>query len=219
MSIKVYGDPGSGSLRRVTTVAAVLGVEIERMNVDLFMGESHTPEFLKLNPHGLTPVLQDGDTVIWEASAINLYLAEKTNSDLLGRTPLEKWEVLQWMFWSGEQWRIFSTLLFNEWAGAKFMGKPGNEAIVELAMSNIRNAAAVLDSRLATRAFIVGNALTLADIDIAAPFSQCERTGAPFEEFVHLVAWQQRLLDTVPAWAATRDEVELRMAGVLNDEG
>ena len=134
MSIKIYGDPGSGSLRRVTTVAAVLGVEIERMNVDLFKGESHTSEFLKLNPHGLTPVLQDGDTVIWEASAINLYLAEKTNSDLLGRTIVEKREVLQWMFWSGEQWRIFSTLLFNEWAGAKFMGKPKNEAIVELAM-------------------------------------------------------------------------------------
>ena len=219
MSIKIYGDPGSGSLRRVTTVAAVLGVEIERMNVDLFKGESHTSEFLKLNPHGLTPVLQDGDTVIWEASAINLYLAEKTNSDLLGRTIVEKREVLQWMFWSGEQWRIFSTLLFNEWAGAKFMGKPKNEAIVELAMSNIRNAAAVLDSRLATREFIVGNALTLADIDIAAPFSQCERTAAPFEGFVNLVAWQQRLLDTVPAWAATRDEIERRMAGVLNDEG
>lgn len=219
MSIKIYGDPGSGSLRRVTTVAAVLGVEIERMNVDLFKGESHTSEFLKLNPHGLTPMLQDGDTVIWEASAINLYLAEKTNSDLLGRTIVEKREVLQWMFWSGEQWRIFSTLLFNEWAGAKFMGKPKNEAIVELAMSNIRNAAAVLDSRLATREFIVGNALTLADIDIAAPFSQCERTAAPFEEFVNLVAWQQRLLDTVPAWAATRDEIERRMAGVLNDEG
>jgi len=216
MSIKIYGDPGSGSLRRVTAAAAIMGVDIERMNIDLFKGESHTPEFLKLNPHGLTPVLQDGDTVLWEASAINLYLAEKANSNLLGRTQSEKFEVLQWMFWSGEQWRIFSTLLFNEWAGATFMGQPKTDAIVHLAMTNIRNAAEVLESHLATRKFIVGDALTLADIDIAAPFSQYKRTDAPFDDFPNLVAWQQRLLETVPVWAATRDEVEKRMLGALS---
>lgn len=218
MSIKIYGDPGSGSLRRVTTAAALMNLDIERINVDLFKGESHTPEFLKLNPHGLTPVLQHGDTVIWEASAINLYLAEKTNTKLLGETPADRLQVLQWMFWAGEQWRVFSTLLFNEWAGATFMGKPKTDAIVELAMTNIRNAARVLDAHLATRNFIVGNALTLADIDIAAPFSQYTRTGAPFGAFPNLLRWQQRLLDTVPAWAATRDEVEARMAGVLSPD-
>ena len=219
MTMKVYGDPGSGSLRRVTAAAHIMGVDIQRVNVDLFKGESHTPEFLQLNPHGLTPVLQDGDTVIWEASAINIYLAEKVNASLLGRTQAERFEVLQWMFWSGEQWRIFSTLLFDEWAGAAFMGKRQTEAIVDMATTNIRNAAAVLDSHLEKRNFIVGDALTLADIDIAAPFSQYKRTGAPFDEFSNLMAWQERLLQTVPAWAATRDEVEQRMTGVLNAVG
>ncbi|CAM3734227.1 glutathione S-transferase family protein [Bordetella tumulicola] len=215
MTIKIYGDPGSGSLRRVTAAAKIMGVDIQRVNIDLFKGESHTPGFLQLNPHGLTPVLQDGDTVIWEASAINLYLAEKVDSDLLGRTQAERFEVLQWMFWSGEQWRVFSTLLFNEWAGATLMGKPRTEAIVDLVTTNIRNAAAVLDTHLEKRNFMVGDALTLADIDIAAPFSQHKRTGAPFDEFPNLIAWQERLLQTVPAWAATRDDVEQRMTGVL----
>ncbi|MGV8864793.1 MAG: glutathione binding-like protein [Pseudomonas sp.] len=66
---------------------------------------------------------------------------------------------------------------------------------------------------LVTRKFIVGDALTLEDIDIAAPFAQYKRTGAPFEDLPNLVAWQQRLLDTVPVWEATRDEVEKRMVG------
>ncbi len=214
MTIHLYGDPGSGSLRRVTAAAAIMGIDIERVHVDLFKGESHTPDFLKLNPHGLTPVLKDGDTVIWEAAAINLYLAGKANSDLRGRTEAERLEVLQWMFWSGEQWRIFSTLLFDQWAGATFQGKPRSDDIVALAMATLRAAAAVLDAHLADREFMVGAALTLADIDIAAPFSQYLRTGAPFGEFPHLMAWQQRLLDTVPAWAATRDEVERRIAAV-----
>lgn len=215
MTIKIYGDAGSGSRRRVVTAAALMGIDIEIVEIDLFKGESHTPEFLKLNPHGLTPVMQDGDTLIWEASAINLYLAEKANSDLVGRTSAERFEVLQWMFWSGEQWRVFSVMLFNEWAGATFMGKPRSAAIVDLAMSSIRAGAAVLDAHLATRDFMVGDALTLADIDLAAPFSQNKRTGAPLDEFPNLVAWQERLRQSVPAWAATGNDVESRMAGVL----
>ncbi|WP_029972090.1 glutathione S-transferase family protein [Paraburkholderia graminis] len=219
MAIKIYGDPGSGSRRRVTSAAAVMGVDIERVNIDLFKGESHTPEFLKLNPHGLTPVMVDGDVVLYEASAINIYLAEKVGSGLLGATPAERYQVLQWMFWSGEQWRIFATLTFDERIGKRFMGQLEDESIVQLAFARIRAAAVVLDAHLAERQFIVGDHLTLADIDIAAPFSQSARTELPFSEFPNLVAWQQRLLDTVPAWAETKREVDERINSVLAGAG
>jgi glutathione S-transferase len=215
MAIKIYGDPGSGSLRRVTSAAAIMGIDIERVYIDLFKGESHTPEFLKLNPHGLTPVMVDGDVVLYEASAINIYLAETVGSELLGTTPAERYQILQWMFWSGEQWRIFGTLTFDERIGKRFMGQPEDESIVRLAFAKIRAAAAVLDAHLAERQFIIGERLTLADIDIAAPFSQSARTKVRFSEFPNLVAWQQRLLDTVPAWAVTKREVDERMNGVL----
>jgi len=219
MTIKIYGDLGSGSLRRVIAAAKIMGVDIERVNVDLFKGESHTPEFLKLNPHGLTPVLQDGDKIIWEASAINIYLAEKAESPLLGKTANERYEVLQWMFWSGEQWRVFATLLFNERVAGRAMGKVEDPSIVNLALKNIQAAASVLDAHLANRQFIVGDALTLADIDIAAPFSQVHRSKAPFAEYPHLWAWQQRLLETVPAWAETKHDLDDRMDTFLNAIG
>lgn len=219
MSIKVYGDPGSGSLRRVTSAAAAMGVAIERVNIDLFKGESHTPEFLELNPHGLSPVMVDGDFVLYEASAINLYLAEKAGSDLAGATTRERYEILQWMFWSGEQWRVFATLTFDEVLAKRFLGLPPDEAIVQLAFAKIRAAAAVLDAHLADRPFIVGDRLTLADFDIAGPFSQNERTKIPLNEFPNLVAWQQRLLNTAPSWAATKQEVDARIDGALDAAG
>ncbi|EWY37626.1 glutathione S-transferase [Skermanella stibiiresistens SB22] len=219
MAIKVYGDPGSGSRRRVTSAAAIMGIEIERVNIDLFKGESHTPEFLKLNPHGLTPVMVDGDVVLYEASAINIYLAEKVGSDLLSTSPAERYQILQWMFWSGEQWRIFATLTFDERIAKRFMGQPEDNSIVQLAADKIRAAAAVLDAHLAEHRFIVGDHLTLADIDIAAPFSQNARTKVPFSEFPNLVAWQQRLLDTVPAWAETKQEVDDRIDSALAGAG
>ena len=212
MSIKIYGDPGSGSLRRVTSASAAMGVPIERVNIDLFKGESHTPEFLELNPHGLSPVMVDGDFVLYESSAINLYLAEKAGSDLAGATTRERYEILQWMFWSGEQWR-------DEVLAKRFVGLPADETIVQLAFAKIRAAAAVLDAHLADRQFIVGDRLTLADLDIAGPFSQNERTKIPLNEFPNLVAWQQRLLKTAPAWAATKQEVDARIDGALDAAG
>jgi glutathione S-transferase len=219
MAIKIYGDPGSGSRRRVAAAAAAMGIEVEMVDIDLFKGESHTPEFLKLNPHGLSPVMVDGDFVLYESSAINLYLAEKAQRDLAGRTTREKYEILQWMFWSGEQWRIFATLTFDEVLAKKFMNQPADETIVKLAADKIRAAAAVLDAHLARHDYIVGDRLTLADFDIAGPFSQNERTKIPLNEFPNLVAWQQRLLDTLPGWAATKREVDERIDGVLAAAG
>ncbi|EDX81998.1 Glutathione S-transferase, C-terminal domain protein [Brevundimonas sp. BAL3] len=196
-----------------------MGVPIERVNIDLFKGESHTPEFLELNPHGLSPVMVDGDFVLYESSAINLYLAEKAGSDLAGATTRERYEILQWMFWSGEQWRVFATLTFDEVLAKRFVGLPADETIVQLAFAKIRAAAAVLDAHLADRQFIVGDRLTLADLDIAGPFSQNERTKIPLNEFPNLVAWQQRLLKTAPAWAATKQEVDARIDGALDAAG
>ncbi|WP_430245273.1 glutathione S-transferase family protein [Neorhizobium sp. DAR64861/K0K2] len=219
MAIKIYGDPGSGSRRRVTAAAAAMGIEIEIVDIDLFKGESHTREFLQLNPHGLSPVMVDGDFVLYESAAINLYLAEKAGSDLAGRTSRERYEVLQWMFWSGEQWRVFATLTFDEVLAKRFVGELADAAIVKLAADKLRAAAVVLDSHLEKHRYIVGDRLTLADFDIAGPFSQNERTKIPLNEFPNLVAWQQRLLDTVPGWAATKREVDERMNRAIEAAG
>lgn len=220
MSIKIYGDPGSGSLRRVTTAAKIMGINIERVSIDLFKGESQTDAFKsQLNPHGLTPVMVDGDTILYESSAINIYLAEMVGSELLGTSAAERYQVLQWMFWSGEQWRIFATLTFDERIGKRFMGQPEDESIVQLAFAKIRAGAAVLDAHLADKEFIVGDRLTLADFDIAGPFSQNERTKIPLTEYPNLVAWHQRLLDAVPAWAETKREVDERIDTALAGAG
>ncbi|WP_372088722.1 glutathione S-transferase family protein [Tistrella mobilis] len=220
MTMKLYGDPGSGSLRRVTTAAKIMGVELERVKVDLFKGESQTDEFKsRFNPHGLTPVLVDGDTVLYEAAAINLYLADKVNSPLAGKTKEERFQVLKWMFWSGEQWRIFFTTVFDERVGKTVMGLPQDEAVVAFAEGKIRAAAKVLDEHLKNREFMVGNALTLADIDVAAPFSQIDRSKPPLREFPNLMAWQDNLLKTVPAWAETKEEVDNRFDTFLSSAG
>jgi len=220
MTIKIHGDAGSGSLRRVTTAAQIMGITLERVNVDLFKGESRTDAFKsRLNPHGLTPVLEDGATILYEASAINLYLADKVNSPLAGTTQEARFQVLQWMFWSGEQWRTFTTTMFDQRVAKAVMGEPQDASIVQFADDKIRAAASVLNRHLAGRKFMVGDTLTLADIDIAAPFSQVDRARLPFKEFPNLIAWHDRLLQSFPAWAETKAEVDNRMGSLLASAG
>lgn len=220
MAIKIHGDAGSGSLRRVSTAAMIMGIALERVNVDLFKGESQTDEFKsRLNPHGLTPVLEDGGTILWEASAINLYLASKVDSPLVGTTQAERFQVLQWMFWSGEQWRTFTTTIFDERVGKTVMGLPKNESLVAFAEAKIRAAAKVLDQHLEGRKFIVGQTLTFADIDIAAPFSQVDRAKFPLKEYPNLIAWHDNLLRSFPAWAETKAELDNRMESFLASVG
>ena len=220
MTMKLYGDPGSGSLRRVTTAARIMGVELERVNVDLFKGESQTEEFKStLNPHGLTPVLDDDGFVLYEAAAINLYLADKVNSPLAGTTKQDRFDVLKWMFWSGEQWRTYTTTIFNERVGKTVMKLPKDEAVISFAEGKIRGAAKVLDEHLEGRRFMVGDTLTLADLDVAAPFSQVDRAKFPLGDFPNLVAWHDRILQSFPAWADTKAEVDDRMDTFLASVG
>lgn len=110
-------------------------------------------------------------------------------------------------------------LTFDERIGNRFMNQPEDKSITGMTFAKIRAVGAVLDARLANRNFTVSNHLTLADFDIAAPFSQNERTKVPFNEFPNLVAWQQRLLDTLPAWAATKREVDDRIDSALAGAG
>lgn len=212
--MKLYGDPGSGSTRRVSAVLYHIGAEFEFQMVDLFKGENRTPEFLALNPNGMIPVLVDGDVVLYEASAINLYLVEKFGSDLLPKGH-DRALTLQWMFWAAEHWRQGPPALFNERIFNVIMAIPQDPRVIADAEASIRKFAAILDAHLEGRHYIVGDKVTLADIDLASTFSHLSRSHPPYAEFRNVVAWHQRLLDEVPAWSRTRYEVEVRMAAVM----
>jgi glutathione S-transferase len=212
--MKLYGDPGSGSTRRVFAALYHIGVEFEFELIDLFKGDNRTPEFLALNPNGMIPVLVDDDVVLWEASAINLHLTEKFGSDLLPAGS-NRALTLQWMFWAAEHWRQGPPALFGERIVKVAMGVPQDPRVIADADASIRKFAAVLEQHLSNRRYVVGERFSLADIDLAATFSHLTRTHPPYAEFPNLMAWHQRLLDEVPAWSRTRDEVEQRMAALM----
>jgi len=212
--MKLYGDPGSGSTRRVSAVLYHIGVDFEFQLIDLFKGDNRTPEFLALNPNGAIPALVDGDVVLYEASAINLHLVERFDSDLLPKGA-DRARTLQWMFWAAEHWRQGPPALFGERIAKVVMGIPQDLRVIADAEASIRKFSTILEAHLEGRRYVVGDKVTLADFDLAATFSHLSRTSPPYAEFPNVMAWHQRLLDEVPAWARTRDEVEERMAVLM----
>lgn len=60
----------------------VVGLNIQVKNVDIYKGEQHSPEFLRINPLNQVPAYVEGDFVLSESKAIATYLASSVNSPL-----------------------------------------------------------------------------------------------------------------------------------------
>ena len=75
--MKLYFHPLSGHSHRVRLFLSLLGIEHEQIVVDLTKREQKTPEFLKLNPFGQVPVIDDQGTIVVDSNAILVYLAKK----------------------------------------------------------------------------------------------------------------------------------------------
>ncbi|WP_417824470.1 glutathione S-transferase family protein [Thalassospira lucentensis] len=95
--MKLHHFPLSGHAHRAHLFLSLLGVEHEVSIVDLPNGAHKSPEFLKLNPLGQVPVLEDGDVVIADSIAIMTYVAKKLGAtdwlpeDAEGAAKVQKW--------------------------------------------------------------------------------------------------------------------------------
>jgi len=84
-AIRIHRHPLSGHSHRVQLFASLAGINHELVDVDLMSGEHKKEPFLKLNPFGQVPVIEDGDTVVADSNAILVYLARKYAPDWLPR--------------------------------------------------------------------------------------------------------------------------------------
>ncbi|HEY2518421.1 MAG TPA: glutathione S-transferase family protein [Polyangiaceae bacterium] len=202
--MKLYLNVMSPNVRRVRLTAAVLGIQLEEKNIDFAKGEHKNPEFLALNPNGAVPTLVDGDFVLTESRAIMQYLAaQKPESGLLPRDARAHADVARWQFWDAAHFSPqVGTLAFQRII-KKMMGMGEPEAAkVEEALVNFRRFGAVLNGRLEGKKFIVGDALTLADLTVASSLMYAKQSDVPLGEFANVKAWFDRMCET-EAWKKT----------------
>ncbi len=199
--MKLYHNPLSPNGRKPRLVAAHLGLEIEEEIVDFGKGAHKSPEFLKLNPNGKVPVLVDGDTVLWESNAIMAYLAGRTDNTLWPRSDA-RYDILRWMFWEQAHWATATNILVGEHIFAPMRGAEPDPARVEKGNAETKRFAAVLDGQLASRDWLCGDTVTIADLAIAPSLSLRVPAKLPLDDFKHLGAWFERV-QALDAWKKT----------------
>ena len=202
--MKLYMNALSPNVRRVRLTAAVLGLPLDEQHVDFFKAEHKHPDYLALNPNGAVPTLVDGDFALSESRAIMQYLAaRKPASDLLPRDPRARVDVTRWQFWDASHFSPqLGTLVFEKIIRPMMsLGEPDPRKI-EDAIAGFRRFAAVLDGHLDGKLYIVGSALTIADLTIACSLMYAEQTDAPLAEFPRIASWFSRIRE-LPAWRAT----------------
>src|SRR5215467_2515348 len=186
--MKLYSVRYSGNSYKVRLLLAQLGIPYEIVEVDILKGESRTPDFLKINPNGRTPVLDDNGFILAESNAILAYLARGTPY-LPDDRKLWAW-VFQWMFfeqYSHEPYIATSRFWLQH--------KPDSlerTAIIEARRDGGWAALRIMEARLAKNDFFVGN-YSIADIALFAYTHVSHEGGFPLDDFPKIRAWIERV--------------------------
>lgn len=174
---------------RVRWTLQELGVAFEAIPVNLFAGDAHRPEFLKLNPAAKIPVLVDGDLVLTESAAIVLYLAEKYGkfqpADARGRAEMNRWLMFTITELEQPLWRIAkNTNLYPE---AQRLA-----ADIPLASQDFRKMADVAEKHMQGRTFVVGDSVTVADFVLAYTLDWASEVKL-LDRYPQLAAYMERM--------------------------
>jgi len=202
MALKIYGIPRSRAFR-VLWMAKELGLEYENIPIGTDTGESRTPEYLRINPNGHIPAIDDDGFILWESMAINLYLAKKYSpASLYPALPEDEARAWQWSFWGmTEIERPLLTALFHR------AMLPEDKRDAALADESERQLAAplhVLDAAVAHQPYLLGEHFTVADLNVASILSWARPARIDLGGVPKMADWFKRCSER-PAARAARD--------------
>lgn len=186
--------------RRVLALAKHLGVDAEF--VEVTGGGLRAPDYAALNPNMKAPTLVDGDTVLWESSAIMAWLCMRQGSDMWpAHDPAAQVEVLRWLSWNDCHWApAVGPFYFEHVVKTTFgLGAP-DRAALPLRVPDLMKFAKVLDGHLDGRSHVACGRLTIADFQLASMATDWRESEMPLGEFANIIRWLDRLM-RLPAWA------------------
>ena len=187
MTIKLYGVNYSRAMRCLWMLEE-LGVPYEHIKTDFRGGGTRTPDYLKINPNGHVPALQDGDLTLFESMAINLYLAMKYNQGLWPAAVEDQARAIQWSIWGMTE--VEPHLLAALLNRAVFPEDKRDEAkaakgVETLAAGPFR----ILNDALAGKTYLVGDKFSVADVSLSALLSWTKGARADMSAFPNISAW------------------------------
>jgi len=185
--MKLYDFELSGNAYRIRLMLALLGLDYQSVPLKLMQGEQREQAFLKLNPRGQVPTLDDDGTVVWDSLAILVYLARKYGG--------EKWlpldaegmaEVMQWL-------AVMENEVLYGLARARVIVKYKRAGNLEEAQLLGRKALDVLEQRLVARPWLALDRVTIADVGCFPYVALAPEGEIPLDNYPGVRKWIERI--------------------------
>ena len=188
--LTLYDYLASGNGYKIRLLLAQLGRPYLWHELDILRGGTRTPEFLRKNPNGRIPAieLEDG-TCLAESDAILWYLAE--GSTLLPPDPLQRAQVLQWMFF--EQYSHEPYVATPRFILKHLPEDSPRRAELPTRLRQGHAALKVMETHLAGRQFFVAERYTIADIALYAYTHVAHEAHLDLEPYPSVRAWLARI--------------------------
>jgi glutathione S-transferase len=191
--LKIWGRKTSVNVQKVMWAAAELGLPHERIDAGGPFGKTDTPEYGILNPNRLVPVIDDDGFTMYESNACVRYLANRYGkaglmpADYMGAARAD-----QWMDWSiTTLYPDVITTLFQQFV--RVTAAERNMAQVDAAGKRAGDKFGILNAQLAGKPFILGDALTMADISVGTLLFRYYTMSITRPSLPNVEAYYQRL--------------------------
>ena len=151
--------------------------------------DAASEEFGALNPNRKVPVLVDGDFAAWESMAVNLYLAQRYGGALWPASLEDQTRATMWSFWvvTELEERLFVCVRAR-------IGQPRGPASPEAARAEAERPLQALDQALGVREWLLGNAFTVADLNVASVLALSRVAGWDLSAHPSVDRWLEAAL-------------------------
>jgi glutathione S-transferase len=185
--MKLYHHPLSGHSHRARLFVSLLGLPHELVEVDLKAGQHKSPEFLKLNPFGQVPVLDDAGVVVTDSNAILVYLAKKAErGDWLPEDPIGAAAVQRWL-------SVAAGEVAYGPAAARLITVFGAKFSADEVIGRAHTLLARLESRLSGQNWLVGDHPTIADVAIYSYVARASEGNVDLQAYPSVNAFLRRI--------------------------
>ena len=187
--IKLYGSAMSRAGRSLWA-AEETGIKYEQV----ILAQTRVPEYLKMNPNGHVPALDDNGTIVWESMAVNLYLAEKYGKAPLWPSTVEgRGACYQWSFWGMTE--VEPPLIDIIQHRIILPADKRDEKVVLKAIETLKAPLKVLDEHLHKSEYLIGRDFTIADLNVASVLSISRFIQLDLSSTPTLLKWLQKCLE------------------------
>lgn len=193
--ITIWGRASSSNVMKVLWLCEELGLPYERIDAGGEFGRTREPGYLAMNPNALVPTLVEADGFsLWESNAILRYLSatRAPGTALHPADPRARADAERWMDWQLASLNPPMTTIFL--GLVRTPAEKRDTAAIGAARDRAEALWAMVEARLAGRAFVTGEALTLADIALGVYAHRWLALPIARRDMPALSAWYARLL-------------------------